>query len=866
MRTLLDLLPAMQRLGDREAIRFSNGFRTWKLSYRQLYARIGAFSCYLEQEGFQQGDRVLLWGDNRIEWVTVFWGCLVRGVQVVPVDARSSQKLVKRIQREVKAKLLVHDDSVESHEIELRKLSFHEIEGLPSSSPHPVPEASPSDIVEIVYTSGTTAEPKGVVHRHKNICANLRPFQTEIERYQKWARPFQPIRILELLPLSHMYGQSLGMFIPLLLGGAAVFMLELNPGAIMDTIRRQKVSVLVTVPRLVKNLQNHIEGRYDLAERKTSGTGLINLSRRWWRYRHVHAAFGWKFWSIIVGGAQLESQSEAFWHELGFLVLQGYGLTETSPVVTVNHPFNSRRGSIGKALKGQEVKIAPDGEILVRGESVVSEYLGNEGQTRASEDGWLHTGDLGEMDQEGHLYFKGRKKDVIVTSEGLNVYPQDVESVLNRLPEIQETTVIGLPQEGEETVHAVLILQDDSLDAERLIRQANRELESHQRIRGWSIWPEEEFPRTPSTLKIKRSQVQQVCAAQAGDTPVFMAGGTGSVESILFQMTGKDASELEDSRRLDEDLGLSSLEQVDLLSQLENRLGINLDEEQFTRLSTIGELKAWLKEKRQEAKETSPPREHSTTAAEQGPSWEGRSIRRQPENVIPALPRWTQSVLVRWVRQAVLHLLILPTFRHYIKLRVSGLENLTQVGPPVIFVANHVSHLDTVAILSALPSSWRGRLAPAMGLDFFRSYFHPTGYSWRETLTSATQYFLACGLFNAYPIPQERQGVRRALQYTGQLIDRGICPLLYPEGRRSANGNLQPFKTGIGFMAIRLQVPVIPIYLKGLYQVYSLHHEWPQAGEVQVKIGSPLNFQGEQDYEKVTRAVEDVVLQLKDGA
>ena len=864
MRTLLDLLPAMQRLGDREAVRFSNGFRTWKLSYRQLHARIGAFACYLEQEGFHQGDRVLLWGDNRIEWVAVFWGCLVRGIQVVPVDARSSQKLAKRIQQEVNAQLLVHDDSVESDEIQLRKISFRDTEGLPSGSPFQVQEASPSDIVEIVYTSGTTAEPKGVVHRHRNICANLRPFQTEIERYQRCARPFQPLRILDLLPLSHMYGQSLGMFIPLLLGGAAVFMVELNPGAIMDTIRCHKVSMLVAVPRLVKNLRNHLERGYELPEGITSGTGLISLSQRWWRYRHVHAAFGWKFWSIIVGGAQLDPRSEAFWHELGFLVLQGYGLTETSPVVTVNHPFDSRRGSIGKALKGQEVRIAPDGEILVRGESVVSEYLGSEGESRTSKDGWLHTGDLGEMDQEGRLYFKGRKKDLIVTSEGLNVYPQDVEAALNRLPEVLESTVIGLSKEGEETVHAVLILEDASLDAERLIQQANRELEPHQRIRGWSIWPEEEFPRTSSTLKIKRSQVQQVCAAQQGDSAVLLKGGIGGVESILFQMTGKDASQLEDNRRLDEDLGLSSLEQVDLLSQLENQLGVNLDEEQFTRLLTLGELRAWLKEKRQEVKEPSLPRERSATSLERGPSWDGGSSGKQPEEVTPAPPRWTQSLLVRWIRRAALYLLILPTFRRYIKLQVSGLEHLTQVDPPVIFVANHVSHLDTVAILSALPSPWRLSLAPAMAQEFFRSYFHPSGLPWRERLTSAAQYFLACGLFNAYPLPQERRGVRRALRYTGQLIDRGNCPLLYPEGRRSANGNLQPFKTGIGFMAIRLQVPVIPIYLKGLYQVYSLHHEWPQSGEVQVKIGSPLSFQGEKDYEKVTRAVEEVMHQLKD--
>ena len=847
MRTLLDLLPAMQCLGDREAICFCNGFRTWKLSYRQLYDRIGAFASYLNQQDLKKGDRVLLWGDNRIEWVIVFWGCLVQGVQVVPVDARFSPGLVKRIQAEVKAKLLVHDDTVATDPIELRKLLFSDMDNLPKIGSIHAQDVSPSDIVQIVYTSGTTARPKGVVHRHKNICANLRPFQSEIEGYKKWARPFQPIRILDMLPLSHMYGQALGIFIPLLLGGSAVFMAELNPGAILNTLRREKVSVLVAVPRLVKNLQNQMERRWDpLREKKISARGILGLAKRWWRYREVHATLGWKFWSIVVGGAQLDPRSEAFWKELGVLVLQGYGLTETSPVVTVNHPFHARQGSIGKALKGLEVKIAPDGEILVRGESVVSEYLGEAGETRVLDDGWLHTGDLGEMDSEGHLYFKGRKKDVIVTSEGLNVFPQDVESVLSSFPQIHDSAVIGLQKDGEETVHAVVIPKDASLDVDPLIRQANQNLEPHQRIGSWSTWPEDQFPRTASTLKIKRRQIaQRVGAKQASEAAVPPKTGTGSLESILSRLTGKNPSELGRDRRLDEDLGLSSLQQVDLLSQLENRYGLDLDEAQFTGLSTIGELKAWIKREGQET----------------GEELEGHLSSASPPQAA-AFPHWTQFPPVRWIRSVALGGFILPLSRRYLKLNVEGLEHLAEIDPPVIFVANHVSHLDTVVIFSALPSSWRRRLAPAMAQDFFRAYFQPLGRPWKERVASASQYLLACGFFNAYPLPQGRPSVRQALQYTGQRIDQGHCPLVFPEGRRSPDGNLQPFKMGIGFMALRLQVPVVPIHLEGLYQIYSIHHEWPQPGEVQVKIGSALSFKGEQDYEKVTREVEEALRRL----
>ena len=477
--TLLDLLPAMQRLGEREAVRFHNGFRTWKFSYRQLYSQICAFSHYLNQAGLRKGDRVLLWGENRIEWVVAFWGCLAQGIQVVPVDLNFSASLVGRIQGNVRAKLLIQGDRVEPHKIDLPKLSFRQMELLPPWSSLETRKISSSDIVEIVYTSGTTAEPKGVIHRHANLWANLKPFQEEIHKYHVWSRPFQPIRILNLLPMSHMYGQSLGIFLPLLLEGAVVFLEELRPSAIIQSLRREKVSVLVAVPRLVRSLQSQLERTFDLSGPEIRQSGMAGVARRWWHYRRPHRALGWKFWSIVVGGAHLDSESEAFWRRLGFLVLQGYGLTETSPVVTVNHPFHARQGSIGQVLKGQEVKIAGDGEILVRGASVADQYLGGEAQEEVCRGGWLHTGDLGELDQEGFLYYKGRKKDVIVTSEGLNVYPQEVESVLNSFPEINQSVVVGRTKRNQEEIHAALIVQRAPCDLDALMARANQQLEPH---------------------------------------------------------------------------------------------------------------------------------------------------------------------------------------------------------------------------------------------------------------------------------------------------------------------------------------------------------------------------------------------------
>ena len=462
MQTLLEVLAEIRRLDRGEALRFFNGFRTWRLTYAELYRDIAAFAGYLDRAGIHKSDRVIVWAENRPEWISAFWGCVARGVQVVPVDYRSSSDLVKRIQSEVYARLIVTGDSVACEGLDVARLPASEFAALPANDAFEPAALSPDDVVEIVYTSGTTGEPMGVVHRHHNICANLSPIQSEMRKYERWARPFQPVRILDMLPLSHLFGQSLGIFIPVLFGGAAVFMSELHAGAILDTVKRERVSVLVSVPKLLMHLQHEIERRLHPPNIAAKRKGVPGIFERWWRYRKVHAALGYKFWALIVGGAEVNPDVEAFWTRLGFLVVQGYGLTETSPVVALNHPFNARTGSIGKPLHGQEVRIAADGEILVRGESVIHDYVGvRAGELeRIDEQGWLHTGDIGTIDAEGRLYYKGRKKEMIVTSEGLNVYPQDVERILNSLPQVRDSAVVAARRGGEELVHAALILRD----------------------------------------------------------------------------------------------------------------------------------------------------------------------------------------------------------------------------------------------------------------------------------------------------------------------------------------------------------------------------------------------------------------------
>jgi long-chain acyl-CoA synthetase len=797
MQTLLELLPRFAQLGNREAIRWHNGFRTWVVSYAELDDLIRAVVRFLDQKGIRKGDRVVLWGENRPEWVALFWACIARGVQAVPLDFRFSVDLVKRIQTEAKPKLLFYGSEVDARNLSMERISLDEISDLPREAGTAPSEISSDDIVEIVYTSGTTGEPKGIVHRHRNICANLTPFENEINKYKKWAKPFQPIRMLNLLPLSHMFGQAQGLFIPVFLEGSVAFTSEIHPGKIIQLVHDHRISVITSVPRILQNLRNEIQRRFDLPE-PPRGKGWIGAAHRWWRYRKVHRLFGLKFWAFVVGGAPVDPALEDFWTKLGFLVVQGYGLTEASPVVAVNHPFAARRGSLGKVVPGQDVMIADDGEILVRGPSVTLE---------AGE--WLHTGDLGEIDREGHLYYHGRKKDLIVTPEGLNVHPEDVENVLNEFPEIRESAVVSAKKNGNEMVHAALILKDSSADPEALIRRANERLEAHQRIRSWSIWPEDDFPRTPSTLKVRRSEV----AARIGQK------GPAPREPEL------DLS------------AMSSLERVELLSKLEDRYQTELDEEAFSRITTAQQLEDWLKQPQ--------------------PSRQAK-----PEKELP-VAEWARSRPVRWFRAAFHGLVARPLFRHYIPLTVRGLENLDAVEPPVIFAANHTSDLDTVAILAALPSRWRSRLAPAMKKESFQAHFEPKRFPWKEVLRWRLAYIAASSIFNTYPLPQVMAGARRALKYTGELISRGYCPLVFPEGELTPDGQMHPFRPGIGMMAVQLRVPIIPVYIEGLFKVYSKHDSWPTPGPVRISFGRPLEFPTGTDNEAAAQKVEQAVADLR---
>ena len=457
-------------------------------------------------------------------------------------------------------------------------------------------------------------------------------------------------------------------------------------------------------------------------------------------------------------------------------MIQGYGLTETAPIVTLNHPFHARRGTVGTPIAGVEVKIAADGEILVRGENVTSGYFERPEETaRAFEDGWFHTGDIGKLNENGGLTILGRNKEMIVTPEGLNVFPDDVEAVLKKQPGVRDAAVVGTDR-----VHAVLIL-DPGADPDDIVRRANADLADYQRIRSVSRWPYPEFPRTEGTGKLKRHEI-----AQGTPPPAKSAGIDMSVP-------------------LD---SLTSLERV------ERMVALGLDESESS-----------------------------------GPTGGGA-----PDS--PAdFPIWNRGILARAARRLFLPSFLLPLTRIFAHIRTEGLENLKDLDVPVIFAPNHQSFMDVPAVMSALPSRWRYRVAPAMRKEFFEAHFHGRSF------TNSLNYCLSALFFNAFPIPQREPGALATLRYMGELTNAKYCVLIFPEGRMTRHGEIAPFQPGIGMIASKLEIPVIPVRIEGLDQV--LHEGWRMArlGRVRIRFGAPLRLSGD-DYVALAGEVEAAVRRL----
>ena len=484
----------------------------------------------------------------------------------------------------------------------------------------------------------------------------------------------------------------------------------------------------------------------------------------------------------------------------------------------------------------QEVKLGPENEIWTRGDNVTPGYWENPEENEARfEDGWLKTGDVGEFDDDGYLFFRGRLKNMIKSASGLNVYPEDIEPVLNEMPGVKDCCVIGLEEGGDIRVHAVLLMEKeeawDDKSVRSMIASANRILQPHQQIQGFTIWPHEDFPRT-NTLKIKRGPVrEEIQQGKPAGGPVPQSSGDRILD-ILANLAKVDVQTITPESNLVSDLGLDSIARVELTTMLEEEFNVEIDESAFDAGTTVSSVKEIVASKRSEILHYSFPRWSRT--------WPARVIRRLLQSVVFRVP----SLFSRTT--------------------VQGRENLEGLKTPAIFIANHTSQYDILYIVRALPRRLQKIALPAaadQGLEF------KPGDSWRKWLYVRFCGSLAILLMNLFPFSRESH-VKRGFEYIGELLDDGWNILLFPEGRITLTGEMDRFKGGIGLLAQAMQVPVVPVKIDGLYAIVPMtdrdHSCWiPKCfGRVSVIFGKPIRIDPSADPDRVARTCEEAIRNL----
>ena len=881
------------------------GVRRRVTTYGELARLARRFAALLEDRGIGLGDRVLLLAENGAEWVAAFYGCMLRGVMVVPLDAFGSAEFAARVAADVKPKLAVGDavlmaklnpksqNGGDSHQFPT--MAFEDwSSSLPQREAGAVEGLSRDTPLQILFTSGTTGDPKGIVHTHGNVLASVGPIEQAAQKYLRYEKYIHPLRFLHTLPLSHVFGQTMGLWIPPIFAAEVHFETRLVASRLVETVKRERISVLAAVPRVMALLKAHLESsRPGLTERVAASKGM-KAWMRWWVFRDVHRALGFKFWALISGGGALAGPLEQFWNALGFVVVQGYGMTETTALITLNHPFHVASGTIGKPLPGRQVKIGPDGEVLVKG-PMISTSTWSGGQLRQREDEWLATGDLAETQSTGEFRFMGRKSETIVTAAGVNVHPEDLEAALEEQPEIAASAVVAVETATGPEPCAVLAVRGGEKQAAEAVDRANKRLAEYQVIRRWLVWPEPDLPRT-STGKVRRKVVAEWVAnrseaATAGDG----AGRLGAVRgdwlyALVAEIAGEHPEGADDPR-LSEDFHLDSLGRVQLAAALEERMTDSPREGSIDAARTLGDLRklvasAGIAERVEpvgtatEHMLTARPDTFKSNSQEQRTSIDesradkNGSERKASEDPVPVqnppiatnkvdfiYPHWPWWRPIQWIRSAFLELIAQPFVWFLGNPRVVRPRELKS-DEPMLIICNHVTAYDGALIEYALPGHMRRHVAVAMlgeMLEDFRHFRNPdTG---RFMLFGPAAYWLVTALYNVFPLPRRRD-FQRSFAHAGEALDRGYNVLVFPEGTRSPAGELAPFRPGIGMLAKQAHAPVLPVALIGLGELKAKGRGWFRSGKIEVRVGEPIQFGPLGTEAAITEKLHSAVLSL----
>ncbi len=905
------LAHAARRFGDRTALQVRRDGAWSTMSYAGLEAAARAVAGRLRAIGIAKGDRVVLWSENQPEWGAAYFGASLLGAVVVPLDAQTWHQEVWSTARFTEARAILASRACfqrvpaevlgenEGAEPPLPVLAVEEgcvpfdvadtprtmAAGAAARDASPVdgpePTLAPEDPASIIFTSGTAVDPKGALHTHKNFLDNI----FGVTRYLGIG---ETDRFVSVLPLYHALEFTCGFLSPIHHGSMITYARSLKPKVLIETMRETGASVMLGVPTLYALLHDDLERRVMRSEeersRLRSTTRLLarrlrsDLVSRQIAER-VREELGGRIRILVSGGSALGEDMYDAYRALGLTLYEGYGLTETAPVLTVNPLHRSRAGSAGKPVPGVELRLFHTnadgvGEIIVRTPSLMVGYYGNPRATeRVIVDGWFHTGDLGWVDTDGYLYITGRIKDVIVTGAGKNVYPMDLEATYSRLvPAIEEICVVGVPSGLTEDVHAVVVPAASALagapgDAaeddvarvlQREIQAAGRELPSYHRLQRIHVW-DGPLPRTDEGA-IDREAVQRHVREEVGEVggvrpprPDRAAAGgrdkdrEAALRRELARLSRYPEEEITRRTHLYDDLGLDSLLAIELLLFLEHVFGISLEDEAAARLETVGDLIAEI-----DAHVSERP-----SAAGGGPAPSRRTAIRS------ALPHAERKPVDRLLFGAF-RTGAKAVYRGWFDLAIENPERLPREAPYLI-AANHASHLDAPAVLSAVELARGPRAARQIHVLGARDYFFDTPLK---------RWFFSTFL-NAVPIEREETSLS-GLRMVKSILANGESALIFPEGTRSRDGDIHDFKPGLGLLAWELQVPIVPVRIVGTHDALPVGKSVPRRQPLKVSFGEPVTMDQYREfggkvppdelYRKIVEDVRQQILALGNGS
>jgi long-chain acyl-CoA synthetase len=842
METLNDIIEeSAAKFGNKDALIIKPGFRTRAWSYRDLADLVPRVARCLADSGVKKGDRVLTFGVNRPEYGIAILAALRVGAVIVPLDVNSPAEFVAKIVQRTRASAALITTQTKERAATLG-IPLHEMELLPDKArgkaPLPKADIAPDDLAEVMFTSGTTGEPKGTMLTHRNLLSSALA-ATQIF-------PIGPSqRLLSFIPLSHIFEQGPGFLCVLVAGASVVYPTSRQPAVVRRTFKERKVSMILITPAAVRSLFIAIERKAESDGKGELFAKLRRVAKRlpmWMRrilFITVHKNFGGRFQYIVSGGAALDPALGEAWRELGVEVLQGYGLSETAPALTFNRLDRNRFGSVGVPVPFVEVKIAEDGEVLAKGPNVFKGYWENPEATAAALDGeWFHTGDLGKFDEDGFLWLHGRKKDMIALPDGLKVYPEDVENVLAADPRIQDlatplrptlAVVVGVERPGETLhVHAVFVEPKDREVVAEIVRGANTKLSQAQQIRGFTVWPEDTFPTTPTQKVKKREVIERILTMDKEEAPTRPASvaqrALSEVERLVARTANVPDERIWPEAQLSADVGLDSLGRVDLLGVIEEEMGVYIDDAALDPAATVASLERMVAASRDAKPET-------------------------------GIFGWPLSPFVRSIGLILQQVLVWPLVHVLYRVKITGREKLDGLRGPVMFAPNHCLHWDNGIILTSIPISWRWRLAVAAAAD--------------DIFGNRLNGFFSAVLANAFPLAREG-AIRRSLELLGARLDRKFSVLIYPEGKLTLGGPMQAFKSGTGLIAVEGATPVVPMKLKigNVSIIDHLDRKWEPfrvngwRGNVEVVFGDAIYFPAGTPPNEATAKIQAAVAAL----